>query len=65
MFLISNLSVSGSEGVSPLKVKGKIEVEGAGKKVLKGGYAYPARELAKPWERVVSHSESKIIKKFR
>ncbi len=44
--------------------KGKNEAEGAGKNILKGGYAFPAAELAKPWSRNLSKTESKIIKHY-
>ena len=44
--------------------KGGGEVEGAGKGVLKGGYAHPTKELVKPWERNVSNTESKLIKNY-
>jgi hypothetical protein len=44
--------------------KGGGEVEGAGKGVLKGGYAHPTKELAKPWEQNVSKTESKLIKNY-
>ena len=40
-------------------------VEGAkAKNILKGGYAYPTKELAKPWNRNLSNTESKIIKQY-
>jgi hypothetical protein len=38
--------------------------KGKGKNILKGGYAYPTKELAKPWNRNLSNTESKIIKQF-
>jgi len=40
-------------------------VEGAkAKNILKGGYAYPTKELAKPWNRNLTKTESKIIKQY-
>ena len=44
--------------------KSKNEVEGAGKNILKGGYAFPGAELANPWSRNLSKTESKIIKQY-
>ena len=31
---------------------------------MKGGYAHPTKELAKPWEQNVSKTESKLIKNY-
>jgi len=40
-------------------------VEGAkAKNILKGGYAFPTKELAKPWNRNLTKTESKIIKQY-
>jgi len=40
-------------------------VEGAkAKNILKGGYAFPTKELVKPWNRNLTKTESKIIKQY-